>query len=30
MTLAWVCHNGLYYVEICSFYTHLDEIFYPE
>ena len=30
MTLVWVCHNGLYYVEIRSFCTHLDESFYPE
>ena len=26
--LVWVCLNGLYYVEICSLYTHFDEVYF--
>ena len=27
---CWFVINGLYYVEICSLYTHFDESFYHE
>ena len=29
-SIMWICHNGFYYVEICSLYTYFGESFYHE